>query len=293
MTMPAIESEVSPSSNRNDGDERKQAEHAAALDENSPVADLCVRVGEDGPVAAAQRGETAARRARQVGAAETRGNRNRGCDHQRAEQRQHAAPAQEIADQPGQRGAEQITGHRACERASNRDLALVGSDEVADQRQRDWKDAARADAGQDAGDEQDVVRVRQRAENVGNAEQHQTNDHQPRLAENVGGRTHCRLHHREGEGEHGRETGRACDTDAEFVGHMRQHRIERAPRKARRKRRQRNDVQGWRQRGFHLAAFFAALLASASNAISVFTSPSNSRSGTMLGPSDGARSGSG
>ena len=36
-----------------------------------------------------------------------------------------------------------------------------------------------------------------------------------------------------------------------------------------------------------------AFLASASNAISVFTSPSNSRSGTMFGPSEGARSGSG
>ena len=44
----------------------------------------------------------------------------------------------------------------------------------------------------------------------------------------------------------------------------------------------------------HVRAINAPLLlASASNAISVRTRPSNSRSGTMLGPSDGAWSGSG
>ena len=76
------------------------------------------------------------------------------------------------------------------------------------------------------------------------------------------------------------------------LGDMRQHRIERAGRQARGKGRQRDDVEDRRQprvpaaRGVHHQS--AGFFANASNAISRRTNPSNSRSGTMLGPSDGA-----
>ena len=85
---------------------------------------------------------------------------------------------------------------------------------------------------------------------------------------------------------------------AEIVGDMRQHRIERARRQAGRKRRERNDIERRRQtartrsrrypRHQRAALRCTRLLASASNPIRVLTSASNSRSGTMLGPSDGA-----
>ena len=57
-----------------------------------------------------------------------------------------------------------------------------------------------------------------------------------------------RLDDRKGEGEDGGETGGSRDADAEIVGHMRQHRIERARRQACRKCRERDDIERRRQR---------------------------------------------
>ena len=87
--------------------------------------------------------------------------------------------------------------------------------------------------------------------------------------------------------------GSGGDADAEILGDVRQHRIERAGRQAGRKGRERDDIEGRRHaarrgHGDLRAHRLARLLASASNSISVRTSASNSRSGTMLGPSDGA-----
>src|SRR5262249_27914089 len=132
----------------------------------------------------------------------------------------------------------------------------------------------------------------------GQAEQRQAGDHQSRFAKQVGGGADQRLDDREGESVDRRKAGGRRDADAEFVGDMRQHWIERARRQARGKAWERNDVQGRRQalvlrareRPMHQAAL---LLASASKAISLRTRPSNWASGTMLGPSEGARSGSG
>ena len=76
------------------------------------------------------------------------------------------------------------------------------------------------------------------------------NDHQPRLAEHVGGGAQHRLHDRKGEGEHCREACRGRDADAEIVGDMRQHRIERARRQAGRKGRERNDIEGRQECGW-------------------------------------------
>jgi hypothetical protein len=95
-----------------------------------------------------------------------------------------------------------------------------------------------------------------------------------------------RLDNRKGEGEDGGETGGSRDADAEIVGHMRQHRIQCARGQAGSERREGDDIEGRRQaaRCSHSKAF----LANASKSISRFTSASNSRSGTMFGPSDGA-----
>ena len=79
-----------------------------------------------------------------------------------------------------------------------------------------------------------------------------------------------------------------------ILGDMRQHRIERAGREAAEKVASAMMLSAggmcWTRSP---AASMRALLASASNAISLLTNASNSRSGTMLGPSDGAWSGSG
>ena len=164
-----------------------------------------------------------------------------------AEHGKHAAPAEEIADQAGHRGAQQIAGHGARQRAPDRDLPLFRPDQIAGQAERDRKNAAGADAGKDARREQQPERRRHRAENVGNAQQHQAHDHQPRLAEQVGRRAEHRLDDRKGEGERGGETGGGRDADAKIVGHMRQHRIQRARRQAGSKRRERDDIEGRRQ----------------------------------------------
>ena len=123
---------------------------------------------------------------RQRRAAETDGHRDRGQHDNQRQHREHAAPAEKVSDQAGHRSAQQIAGHGAGQRAPDRDLPLVGPDEIAGQPQRDRKHAARADAGQNAGRKQQRKRRRHRAENVGKTEQHQADDHQPGLAEQVG-----------------------------------------------------------------------------------------------------------
>ena len=90
--------------------------------------------------------------------------------------------------------------------------------------------------------EQHRKRSRERAENVGKSQQHQANHHQPRLAEQIGGRAQYRLYDGEGERERRREACRGRDGDAEILGDMRQHRIQRAGRQGGGKGRERNDV---------------------------------------------------
>ena len=203
-----------------------------------------------------------------------------------AEYGKNAAPTQEIADQAGDGGSQQVSGHGAHQRASDRDLAFFRPDQIAGETERNRKYAAGADPGKDARREQQPERRRHRAEDVGNTQQHQAHDHQPRLAEQIGRRAEHRLDDRKGEGEHGGETGGQRNADAKIVSHMRQHRIQRARRQAGSKRREGDDIEGRRQaaRCGHGKAF----LANASKSISRFTNASNSRSGTMLGPSDGA-----
>src|SRR5262249_50649606 len=134
-------------------------------------------------------------------------------------------------------------------------------------------------------------------QDVGKAEQREAADHQPRLAEQIGGGADDRLDDRKRKGEHRGKARGGRDADAEILGDVRQHRIERTRRECCCQTCARDDVERSRQAVIvrprlsvlHQRGFFA----SASNAMSVRISPSNSRSGTMLGPSEGALSGSG
>ncbi len=186
-------------------------------------------------------------RVRQRVTAKAGRHRNRGHDDQRAEHRQHATPTEKVTDNAGEGSAQQIAGHGARQRSPDRDLALLGTDEIAGEAERDRKHAAGADPGKNARREQQGERGRHRAQDVGETEQHQAADHQPRLAEQVGRGPDHRLHDRKGEREHGRETRSRRNAHPEIVGDVRQDRIERAGRQARRKGRERNDVEGWRQ----------------------------------------------
>jgi hypothetical protein len=206
-----------------------------------------IRIGKDGAIAMPQRAEVHLDRGplqRRAAKAGCHGDRRH--DHQDAEHREHAAPAQEIADDARRRRAQEIAGHGAGQRAPDRNLPLFRSNQIAGQSQRDRKHAAGADAGENPRREQKRERRRQRAENVGKAEQHQAHNHQPRLAEQIRCRAQHRLHDGEGESEGGGKTRRGSDADAEIAGDMRQHRIERARRQARGKGCKRNDVQGRR-----------------------------------------------
>ena len=169
---------------------------------------------EDRAIALPERRQAGPRRTRQRGAAKSGGHRDRGHHDQHAEHGEHAAPAEEVADQAGHRGAQQIAGHRARQRAADRDLAFFRADEIAGQAERDREYAAGADAGENAACEQQRERGRHRAENVGKPEQHQADDHQPRLAEHVGDGAEHGLDDGKGEGEGGGETGGGGDADA-------------------------------------------------------------------------------
>src|SRR6185437_4938559 len=113
------------------GDEGKQSEHAASLDEDRGIADARIRVGEDGAVAFSERAKARSRRVVEVGPAKASRNRDRRNHDETAENCEHPAPAQEIADQAGEGRAEQVAGHRAGQRPADADLALLGAYEIA------------------------------------------------------------------------------------------------------------------------------------------------------------------
>ena len=156
---------------------------------------------------------------------------------------ENPAPTQQVADQAGSGRAQEIAGHGARQRSPYRDLALFGTDQIAGEAECDRKHAAGADTGENARCEQQRERSRHRTQNVGETEQHQAADHQPRLAEQVGRGADHRLHDGKGEREAGRKTRGRRDTHAEIVGDVRQDWIERPGRKARREGRERNDIQ--------------------------------------------------
>ena len=180
-------------------------------------------------------------------AAKARGDSDRGDDHQNAKDGQNAAPPQEVADQAGDRRAQQVSRHGAHQRAPDRDLAFFGPDQITGEAECHRKHAAGADAGEDARCEQQPERIRHRAEDIGEAQQHQAYDHQPRLAEQIGGSAQHRLDDRKGEGEHGSETSGHRDADAELLRDVRQHRIQCARRQAGSEGRKGDDVKGRRQ----------------------------------------------
>jgi len=104
-------------------------------------------LAKDGAVAVFERRHVGAGRTRQRRAAKADRHGNRRQDHQTAEHREHAAPAQEIPDQTGGGRAQEITGHGAGQRAADRDLTLFGRNQIAGQPERDRKHAAGTDAG--------------------------------------------------------------------------------------------------------------------------------------------------
>jgi len=173
-------------------------------------------------------------------------DRDRRCNYQETKDRQHAAPAEKVADHARKRCAQQIAGHRARQRTPDRDLTLFGSDEVAGEAERNRKHTTRTDAGQNSRREQQRERPRYGAEHVGEPKDDQTRDHQADFAEHIGGRPQHRLNHGKGECKHRGETRGGGNADAELVRHVRQNRIQRARRKARRKVCDCDDIdRGW------------------------------------------------
>ena len=69
--------------------------------------------------------------------------------------RQHEPPADEIAEDSGHWGAEQVAEHAGGQQPADRDLALMHRHEIAGERERDREDAAGRDTGRDPGREQE------------------------------------------------------------------------------------------------------------------------------------------
>ena len=139
---------------------------------------------------------------------------NRHRQRERSEDREHAAPAEQVADDAGDRSAQHIGGERDAEQPRDRDLALMDRHEIAEQRHRHRKHAARHEAGDDPhGDQQREAR-RDRADQRGERHHQHAGVHQPGLAEEVAGDAQHRLDQRIGKGEGGRQQRRRLHVDA-------------------------------------------------------------------------------
>ena len=278
-------------------DEGKQAEHAAAFDEDGRVAELrAFGIAEDRAIALPERRQARPRRPRQRRAAEIRRPpRSRPASPpRRARPARRASRGNRRSGPTPRRPADCRSWRRpafgpiATWRLSGPTRSLVRPSATGNTPPEPMP--ARMRVANSSGNE-----VASAPRMLARPSSTRQIDHQPRLAEHIGGGAEHRLNDGEGEGERRRETGGGRDADAEIVGDMRQHRIERTRRQAGRKGRQRNDVEGRRQCGWmrsrrrrrHWRAGSSPWPARRTPSASC-SKASNSRSGTMLGPSDGA-----
>ena len=163
-----------------------------------------------------------------------------------AEHREYAAPAHDIRDHAGNGRAEQIAGQADGEQAADGDLSLLHRHEVADERHRHRKHAARHQPGGDAHGDQDMKAGRHRADERGQPDDEQAHIHQPRLAEEIGKGAEHRLHQRIGKRIGGREQRRAVQIDQQVGRDLWNDRVDRAREQRRRKDHQVDDFQDGR-----------------------------------------------
>ena len=148
-----------------------------------------------------------------------------------------------VSDQAGHRSAEQIARHGASQRAPDRDLPLLGPTRSLVSPSAIGNTPPEPMPARMRKGKQSRERRRHRAENVGEAEQRQADDHQASLAEHVCDGAEHRLDNRKSEREDCGETGGGRDADRKILGYMRQHRIQRAGGQGCRKRRKRNNIE--------------------------------------------------
>ena len=205
----------------------------------------------------------------------------------RASGEKHPAPADQIADDAGARGAQEIAAHGCKQQLADRDLALRHRNAVAGERERDREYAAGGHAGEHAQTHQRLEICRQPAGERGDAADEHAHRDQPRLAEHVGERAEHRLHQRIGQGEAGRQQRRGGRLDVQSAGDLRNDRIDRAHEQRRRENHERHEIEDAAHCGSKAFSRHQRF-ASRSNSTSVRNSGSISFSGIMLGPSDGA-----
>ncbi len=170
-----------------DGDVRKQPLDEDGFKEHRAEADLGARIGEYALEVGDDRGAAERRRRREFRVAERPEGQNGDSERKRAEDREDAAPAEQIADHASDRGAKHIGGERDAEEPRDGDLTLVHRHEIAQQSHRHRKYAARHEPGHDPhGDQQREV-GRNRAYQRRYRHHQHAGVHQPGLAEEIAG----------------------------------------------------------------------------------------------------------
>ena len=165
----------------------------------------------------------------------------KGADHGK-----DAAPAEQVADDAGDGGAQHVAGQADRQQPADHDLALMDRHQVADQRHRDRKDAARDQPGRDAHGEHQREAGRERADQRRDRYDQQAHVHEPGLAEEIGDGAEHRLGQRIRQGERGRQQRRGLDVDQQIERDLRHHRIDDAAEQRRCEDDQEDDFQNGR-----------------------------------------------
>ena len=147
---------------------------------------------------------------------------------------------------PDEHGADEIAGQADRQQPADRDLARMHRHQIADDRHADRKDAAGADAGDDAHGHQQREIAGEGADQRRRHHGGKADIHQPRLAEEIADGAERRLHDGVGKRERARQQRRGFHVDREIGGDLRNHRIDGAREQRRGENHQADDSEdGW------------------------------------------------
>ena len=141
ITTPAIEALVTPSVVQHRRHVREHAEHENRFHKHGAEAVFRQRIAQHRAIVRQQR-----RKIEAAGgfayAAETRDRESERDQIDAAGYEKHAAPAEQVADHAGARGAQEIAAHGGKQQLADRDLALRDRNAVAGECERDREYAA-------------------------------------------------------------------------------------------------------------------------------------------------------
>ncbi len=179
----------------------KHAVDEQAFQEHRAKADLGARIGEDATEAGHRRGHAERRALALIVAAQRQKGRDAYDQGEQPEGSEHTAPADQVGDHAGDGSAHEVAGQADRQEPPDRHLPLLDRHQIADQRQRDGKQAAGDASGHDPHGDQEWKAPGRCADQRRQRHHQQADIHQPGLAEVIAERPQHRLHQRIGERE--------------------------------------------------------------------------------------------